>query len=293
MSIENKLHICQETRRIAADALYEALTHLLKDKTFSEEKLRDSWLECLRTSKEIFPDGWYIPPPHGIGVLIGTTDNESRHNYKSLRPSENWPQKDNLLDHIHPLIYVYASPVDRESGMIGDFGMTIYFGNNPQIKSHLINCLRINQEIIDHAQIGMKLSELTKYAIKLFLQRGLANNITSVTDPTGVNIGHTVPASYEDWGEEEQQILKNAEKNWDAALTMISKKRRFLNILEELEIQKGMAITLEPRLTVLQNPKIPMSSYHTIAIFKENGEKELLTNFEKIFRLVKMDYMLD
>lgn len=54
-------------------------------------------------------------------------------NYKSLRPVEMHPRNDIMLNKQTGIIYVYASPVDKKTGMIGDWGMTIYFGRDPEI----------------------------------------------------------------------------------------------------------------------------------------------------------------
>ncbi len=35
-----------------------------------------------------------------------------------------------------------------------------------------------------------------------------------------------------------------------------------------------------------------LGSFHTIVLIHDNGTKELLTNFDKIFKLFEMDYML-
>lgn len=290
---ENKLGACRSTRRSAAQSFHAALSKLLTTaRPISEALLQDQWLLELRKNPELFPDGWYIPPPHGIGVLFGTEDDYQRMNYKSLRPEEMHPKNDVLLDRKKGIIYVYASPVDKKTGMIGDWGMTIYFGKNPEIIKHLQQCLDLNRQVLNYAQIGMTFAEITRYANKLFTNQGLSNEVTSNTDKTstGVNIGHTVPASYEEWSDDEKEVLKG--DDWEKILTMISKKRKFLNQEEPLQVQLGMAFTIEQRLTRSDNPMIPMSSFHSIALFHSDGKKELLTDFADIFKLTGMNYML-
>ncbi|MBU2632479.1 hypothetical protein KKG52_02075 [Patescibacteria group bacterium] len=73
---------------------------------------------------------------------------------------------------------------------------------------------------------------------------------------------------------------------------MISKKRLFVNNIEKLKIKPGFAFTIEPRIINSKNPKIPLASYHAIALFHEDGKKELLTGFNDVFKLVGMNYML-
>ncbi|NTU73115.1 hypothetical protein HGB07_03000, partial [Candidatus Roizmanbacteria bacterium] len=121
---------------------------------------------------------------------------------------------------------------------------------------------------------------------------GLQNAVTSPTDPTGVNIGHTIPASYEDWQPEEFQILRNGEGDWKAVCNAISKKRKFLNEIEEFEVRPGMAFTIEPRISSIENPHVPTAGLHTIALFYENGTKEHLTGFDELFKIAGMEYML-
>jgi hypothetical protein len=246
----------------------------------------------MRENLAIYSDGWYLPPPHGIGVLFGTEDDYGRMNYQSLRPESSWPKNDIILDKQNGIIYVYASSVDRSTGMIGDWGMTIYFGKNPEIIEHLKLCLELNYQVLDHVRVGMSFANLTIYANDAFRKLGLSNEVTSIADKgsSGVNIGHTIPGSYEDWSSKEEQILKNGD--WLQILSMISKKRKFLNTVEPLKIKPGMALTIEQRLTRPSNPTIPMSSFHTIALIHTDGKKELLTDFDKIFKFVPMEFML-
>lgn len=291
ISTEQRLGACKQTRQSVAHSLFVSLQQLFAlDDPIFEVTLRDAWLEEIRKDPQIYPDGWYLPPPHGIGVLFGKEADYSRMNYKSLRPEEMWPSNETALDRQTGIIYVYASPVDRKTGMIGDFGITLYFGKNSEIQTHLRNCLMLNKAIVDHARVGMSFGEITQAAVQMFFAQGLTNEVRSVTDPMGVNIGHTVPASYEDWTIEELAVLRS--EDWLSALKLISSKRRFLSTQEALIVKDGMAFTLEPRLTVYGNSAIPMSSFHTIVLFKPDGGKELLTNFDELFQLVGMQYML-
>lgn len=294
MTITNKLKICKQTRKIAADSLYVALKELLETKKeISEVILRNSWLSEMRKYENIFSDGWYIPPPHGIGVLFGSIDRKSRQNYKSLRPAKNWPQEGIFLDKKNEMAYVYASPVDRKTGIIGDMGMSLYFGNNKRIKDHLKLCLQLDKEIFEFVQVKKSYADIYRFAIKLFEKFGLSNQVTSITDPASVNIGHTIPSSYEDWTADEFHVLEMSEDMGNPTQNLISKKRKFINSAETLEIRPGMAFTIEPRPTVNSNPEIPMASYHTTVVIHTDGKKELLTYFDSIFKLIGMEYMLD
>jgi hypothetical protein len=224
-------------------------------------------------------------------VLFGTENKNSRQNYRSLRPKEIWPRDDIFLETPNQMAYLFASPVDKESGIIGDFGLSIYLGNKNEIKNHLRLCLQINNKIFNYIEIGMPFSMVYGYAMDLIAKYGLTNEITSTTDPTGKDIGHTIPTSYEKWNDDELQVFNKGEINWPEITDMISKKRIFVNPTEKTVYQKGMALTLEPRLTVKDNPEIPMASFHTIVIIHGDGTKELRTDFEEIFSVLGMDYM--
>ncbi len=293
-SFLNALDICKQTRTYAVKSLYAALKPLLESETsFSEIQLRDTWAQELKKNSELFANGWYSPPPHGIGVLIGDISRDSRICYSSLRPESSWPSDENRYNKTDSIMYVYASPTDRRTGIIGDFGMTIYDGQNAEMVEHLKTCFTINQNLFNYAQVGMTLSDLYNYASDLFKQFAVTNQVTSITDPTGANIGHTIPFSYEAQSPEEKQLLEQGASAWPAIVNMISKKRRFVNAIETLQIQPGMALTLEPRVVSQNHPDLPMSSFHTIVAFYPDGHKELLTNFEELFKLTNMQYLED
>lgn len=286
----NKLEIIKSTRKFTAQSLLKAFSDLLKTKRpISESMLRNAWLAELRKNKDIFPDGWYTPPPHGIAVLFGTDKNLKRISPMSLRPQQFWSRDDIFLDTKNGIAMVYASPVNKQSGIIGDFGLTLYFGKNKKLQQHLQQTLQTNLEIFDYAQDGMGLYVLNAFCHRNLAAKGLTTNLSSLSDPTGTNIGHTIPVSYDNWSAKERALLQKGK--WDEISTMISKKRVFLNAIEKLRIRKGMAFTIEPRPEVPNDPTIPMVLFHTIALFKENGEKELLTDFDELFALAGMHYM--
>lgn len=289
----NPLLVCKKIRQYNASCLLKVLKEVLeKGKTVSESEFRDKWLKELRKNQEIFPEGWYTPPPHGMAVLFGTGKNFSRTNFESIRGEKYWPKKDVYLDLKDGFLMLYASPVDRKTGIIGDFETTVYFGNNNQIKDHLKVNLEIIHALFDYAQVGMTLSDIAKKGMEFIEKKRLSNNILSINDSTNTNIGHTIPFSYEEINNQEKELLRDGENNWERAYTMISKKRKFVNNIEQLKIKPGMAFTIEPRLMDPKNEGLPQSSFHTIVVFDENGDKELLVDYEEIFKLAGMTYLL-
>jgi hypothetical protein len=284
---------CINARIAASAALLKSLKVLAAKGRFSEAQVRDSWVKAMGNDPELFPSGWYVPPPQGIGVLFGEATRESRHNYTSLRPTESWPREDLFFDEPHPLMYAYASPVNKHTGIIGDFGITIYTAEDPDIQKHIQQCLQINRDIFEFIAVGKSFAEVYRYAHELFQSLDLSNRITSVTDLAAVNIGHTVPAVDTGWNEDERKVLQRGKADWNAAASLISKKRLFLNGIEQTTYQPGMAVTLEPRLVNLKKPHIPMASFHTIVLIHPDGSKELCTDFDALFAEMGMGFMLD
>lgn len=284
----NNLNICKQTRQIAADSLKIALEQLLaKDDPISEIDLRDAWLFELRKHENIFPDGWYMPPPHGIGILFGTPEDTERINYPTLRTKEYWPRSDVFLDTKDGIIVTYSSATNKQTGTIGDFGLNIYFGKDEKIIAHFKNVYSAVKQSFSEITIGMKLSELFAKEYAIFLDNDLTNEgWVSTSDPTGINTGHTVPILEQ----HETETLKK--ENWENICNLISQKRRFVNSIEEASITPGGAVTIEARLRSTTDNTIPTIYFHTIAVIHENGEKELLTNFDEIFAIAGMDYLL-
>lgn len=286
-TIENKLESCKLARTIAAKSLYTTLSLLLNGrKPISEAELRDTWLEQMQKEDAIFPEGWYSPPPNGIVVLFGTA-NDTRLDYRSLRPEDSWPKSDIYLDEAEGLLYAYASPVHKKTGIIGDFGITLYFGTNKELQELLKTALELDRSIQKEIKPGQKLSEIYELAEQTIKKAALDSKITSITDPASLNIGHTVPASYESWTDQQKGYMAT-----EKMASVISQARRFISPVEILEVQQGMALTIEPRPKAINQTDLPMVSYHTICLIHTDGRTELLENFDDLFRLARMDYML-
>lgn len=165
---KDELSICKSTREFASRAFSNSLKKLLIKKTsISEKDLAEEWLYQLRTNSKIFPEGWFIPPPHGITVLFGNDKRVERVCPKTIRLEEFWPRDYIYLDKNNGIALVYASPVDKKTGIIGDFGMAIYFGKDKRIQKYLKNCLKINKEIFNQIKAGKKFSEVSNSANKI------------------------------------------------------------------------------------------------------------------------------
>ena len=283
MDPNKKLQVCKETRKIATDALAKALRKSLRKNRISEKEFRDLWLGELRKNPKIFPNGWYIPPPNGLIILFATVKNPKRVLYPNMRLEETWPRDDVYLDKTDGILAFYGSPVDKESGIIGDTEVMIYLGNNKEVIKTLKTCIEINREIFEFVRVGEQFSDVTKFANKLITSRGFTNNILSTSDPQSVNIGHTIPATYEDWTSDERDMLKGGENEWGKVCQLISKKRIFVNEAEDFKIEAPMAFTIEPRLRLKNRPDLPSAWSHSIALFNRNGAKELLFGFEEIY----------
>lgn len=287
------LKACKKTRKVAIDALYKILKWALKSKTpISEVAFRDKWLENLRKNKDIYPDGWYIPPPNGIGVLFGEAKRKGRQSYKTLRVEELWPKNEIFLGEENDMMYVYSSPVDKKTGIIGDIGLSIYLGKDQKVKNHLKKCFELNKKVFDYIEIGKTIKEVNKYAFKKMKDTGLTNDVVAIHDPSGSNIGHSVPIPDKTWTKKELELLSSKETKWEKKKDLISRKRFFFNDIEQREFSKGMAITIEPRMASVKNKDLPLTSFHNIVLIHNSGKKEFLMGYEKIFKLVGMDYLL-
>ncbi len=289
MTSNNKFQVLKRIRKNTVDSLLTTLEKAINMGKISELEFKNIWLENLEKNPEIFSKGWYDPPPDGVIVLFGDEKNVDRVSPKSIRPEQFWPKENVYLNKERGLAFLYASPVDRQTGIIGDFGLSIYFGNDPKIRDHYKKSYESVLEIFQAIEVGMKFKDIAKLGKRILASRGLSSMLSSPSDPTGTNIGHSLVGIIPEWTEDE---LKMAETDWDSFKELIRTKRIFINEIEEFEVKPGMAFTLEPRPESLIDSSLPMVYFHIVVLIQEDGKKELLNEFGEIFKLVGMDYLL-
>ena len=274
----------RRTRLSAANALAEGLSSHVNT-PFSEAELLAAWHSELKKNDQLAAEGWYVPPPTGMSVLIGKPDSFDRMRYDSLRHEATWPRDEHRFGDRH-LMYAYASPFDRCSGLMGDIGVTLYNGDEPSIQSHLSTCLKVTIGIAGYAKVGMQLSELFEYGMQVITETGLSNNTFSLTDPDGLDVGHTIPFSDSGLTKEERSCLD--EGAHEDICKLLSSRRHFLNRNENRRISPTMAFTVEPRLA---SRSLPLVSFHVLVLFCE-GRKAIVSGFGRLFEVFGMDGFL-
>ena len=273
---------CKTAREKAAQTAAEVLKSSMN---ISESELCKKWSENLYKGG-IHASGWYSPPPRGLAALFEHESLPQRVAYDNLRKQEFWPLGSKVFGQ-NSIGYIYASPVAKLSGIIGDFGMTVYSGSNKNILSHIKSILETVEQAAEYAQVGMEFREIYNFCQKLMAEKGLNNKRTmAYTETAGTNIGHTVPWTYELPTTDELAVINGA--NFETLKNLISKKRVHLNGQETFKIPSTVAFTLEPRAESNVNPSLPMASLHLIITFVD-GKKEILANFNPIFQVLEMD----
>jgi hypothetical protein len=253
------------------------------DSRLTESDIAQRWLGHMKRCSDLLPGGWYQPPPGGLAVLIGEAPKFKRLEYESLRDESSWPRNDiPLLP--GSLVYAYASPVDRETGLIGDLGFTLYSGPDERLQEYLRTCLRVTLDVARYAEPGMALCDLYTYADSRITGAGFRNQTPSSTDPGAMNVGHTVPWSYPS-GAPDVDL-----SDMVSLRDQIRTSRLFLNSRNTTPIGRDMTFTVEPRFI---SDNYPMCGYHVIVSFTD-GVRDISTCFREIFEQFGMlPYMED
>lgn len=260
---------------------YQELVH----SPFSELDLKDRWLRHLQTHLHFHDHGWYSPPPDGIICSFGkVSDNYAALRTPSFRTPSSWPAQ---TEHdVEDISLVYASPIDRASNLIGDWGLSIYSGSKSDIKEHFENTLRATLYVAQSARSGMSFKELYTIALETGMRHGLSStNVQSISDKVGTNIGHTIPLSYADTPNHEK--IENAKSN-DERRDAISAARIFINDKETKVIEDNMAFVIEPRYSTDKYPDI---LFHMTLIFI-NGEKEICHEYRPALEVAGMQHLM-
>lgn len=283
--MEDRINICAAIRAKMSNGVAELL---MQPKDFSEIEFRDTLREKIEADKSLWPRGWYEPPPVGIAILFSNSDDYRRLQFDTLRKEEFWPS-DNYSLKKESVGIIYASPVDRLTGIIGDWGGTIYRGSDLSVRAHFQNCLATMEQVLERIASGIQFREIHDITQSIFEKRHLTNRRTVTwTDESGTNLGHTIPWSYIDPTENETVLIQG--DNFDSLKDLISHKRIYVNRQETFVIPETIAFTLEARLEDLENQNLPNVFLHYIVTFK-SGVKEVLANFNTVFEAAGMDYI--
>lgn len=279
MNCEDNLNGVIRARSAASRTLLRALQ--ARKIGFSETTLAKHWLHEIKHSPEIFPFGWYQPPPHGLSVLIGTPPDFSRLCYRSLRDEVNFPGE--TLFEEENILYPYFSAIDRSTYMIGDHVATYYSGNNSSIKQWIKHAYILTKEIAESVKIGMKFSELYHIAADLLQSSGAKNNTFSISGGLSADFGHTVPF-----------FTANQPKFFGGhsitnTVREISQSRKFVNASNQDAIRSPCAFTIEPQLLL---EGYPMASFHLI-IAVVNDRILVIERFFDLFEFFGMNSWLN
>jgi len=267
-----------------------AATHILETlPDASELAISQAIQQAITEDQALHDQGWYNPPPAGIGILFAEATSPARLSYDSLRNESNWPQSDSFRTQ-ETVGFVYASPVHKATGMIGDFGFTFYQGQDEAVQKHMVNCLEALEVAAGYAAVGMAFRDLHAATQDEFEKRQLHNDrMITFNDPLGgTNLGHTVPWTYETPTQEEQAIIDKADLN--VLKDVIAHKRLYINHGETFTIPENIIFTLEARLESKSEPKLPSIYYHIMVVFKD-GAKTLVCNFNPVFESLGMDFI--
>lgn len=248
-------------RQKAFTSFYNTLDKLYGRKDITEKEFKSKWQENLEKETNILADGWYNPPPNGMAVLFG-----DRVSFDTLRDNKNWASE-KTINWKEDLIYVYCSPIDKKSGIIGDMSLTLYFGENIEIKKHIKNCYKAVQEVFCELDKVQNSQELFVFSEKIFEKYQLKNCIISKTDNTPLDLGHTFPKLIN---------IENRNKLTQEEKQDISKARKFINYNNSWNFIEGIQFTIEPQLISIENSKLPQISQHFL--IKKTKDKFIISN---------------
>ncbi|MBI2623376.1 MAG: hypothetical protein HYW65_02260 [Candidatus Liptonbacteria bacterium] len=266
-------------RQTAAESIAKSFENI---EGASEAEVRDRILANLAARGSFYPKGWYDPPPGGVAVLFAEKP-YARLQFDSLRKPEFFPRADVQFNHKKTVGIVYASPIDRATGMMGDFSCTVYGGSNRRLQEHIRSTYKVVHAVAERAEVGMSFSELYAAALKIFEHQSRAIRwMTTSHDPLKINLGHTIPGSFE----------KNFSRgdSFETAKAAIHSGRIYVNAVEEFQIPETCALTVEARLVDVSEPELPNVCVHYIVAFV-NGERRILANFNPVFKVMGMDYL--
>lgn len=267
-----KEKIFNSARQKAFESFDMTLNSLYGRKNISEKMFKDEWQKNLKQETSLIADGWYNPPPKGMAVLFG-----NRVSFDTLRDEKNW-SNDTIINWKEDLLYVYCSPIDKSSGIIGDMSLTLYFGQDEKIKNHIKNCYNAVQEVFSELGKLENSAELFSCSEQIFAKHQLKNCVISKTDYTPLDLGHTFP---------KLENLQAKESLTEIEKQEISKARKFINADSNWKFEEGMQFTIEPQLVSIEDSSLPQISQHYL-IKKEESKFTISDDVQKTLEKYKL-----
>lgn len=248
-------------RKTCFEAFKETLAEFRGKKNVTEIILRDTWLRKISTNNRMTDHGWYSPPPYGMAVLFADDVNPERIGFPSLREKEYYPS-DRTLDWGNGLIYAYASNIDIQSSLPGDFGITLYFGTNDTVIEHFKNCYQSAQEVLSFLGRTNSSVELFHKSQMVFRERGLQNCIVSYTDTEPLDLGHSILLAGD--------VALQKHELSSTTTNSLRTQRKFINSSVDWKLSAVEQFTIEPRLKTIKEAGLPQVSFHYLATKKQS-----------------------
>jgi hypothetical protein len=250
-----------EGRRLAFATFEETLSELHGRPGVTEVGFRDAWHARLRAIDALTTNGWYEPPPLGMAVLFAGEDDPSRISFESLRLPRYAPGPE-TIEWSRGLMYAYCSPLHRTSGLAGDFGVTLYFGDRSDVRAHFRRAFAVTRDLL--AEIGprMRSGQLLERSQALFEEAGLTNTIASVTDSVPLDLGHSLPKL-------DRSALDGRRELDGTTIAALRNGRRFVSESADWALSREDQVTIEPQLVALGKPELPQVSFHYVVAMTE------------------------
>jgi hypothetical protein len=261
-------------RELCFRAFRETLENMRGREQVTEFSFTQEWLARMRDYPSLTANGWYDPPPDGIMVLSGRDDSEEPFRFASLRQPEYWPSRNRVIDWRHGIIYAYCSPLDTVRRLPADFGITLYFGSDPEVIAFYREALRVTREIVEAIHPEMDARMLFERAAVIIRSARMSNNVSSITHSDPHDIGHSFPCLAPG---------QPADRRLDAlAISTIRNSRQYICRDDSWHLSSVAQFTVEPNLVSLDNPALPQFSPHYVVAINQ-GAVARSTDCDELF----------
>lgn len=263
-------------REISFVTFKETLEQLEGTAEVNEIIFRDTWLQKIKQHNKITLEGWYDPPPFGMAVLFASDTNATRISFDSLRNEKNWPSE-NKMNWGSGLLYAYSSFVDIQTGLPGDFAITLYFGRKKEIINHFQNCFNATKQVLLEIGNANESIELFEKSQIIFSKFNLRNSVVSITDSTPLDLGHSLPIIGNEVFQHNRTIPIETKDQ-------IRRSRKFINGHTNWSFKREGQFTIEPQLVSLNNTEFPQISFHYIVEVNSKNEILLMNQNDELLK---------